>query len=116
MKGTIFKETEKLSMGWSKLICLGIVFLWKLCEVEKIQVFTRKVHNPLAVELFRSKEGAEYIKTLDTIHFSKIIQEKKPLTTSYNENSEQTKWRKMLSLQGVLQEIIKELKNKGIKV
>ena len=70
----------------------------------------------MAVELFKSKEGAEYVKTLDAIHFSKIIQKNKPKDTSYNETSKQTKWRKHLRLEGVLQEIIKELRVRGVKV
>jgi len=116
MKGTIYKETKKLGMNWPELIQLGIIFLWKLCELEGIHIFTRRIFKPLGVELFKSEVGAEYVKTQNTTHFSKIIQKNKSQDTSYNETSKQTKWRKHFTLEGILQEIIKKLRVKGVKV
>jgi len=114
MRGIIFKKTEKVNMGWSKLVRLGIVFLWKLCEVEGMNRFTRRIRKPMTQEFFNSKEGAEYIGSQNTMHFFK---EEKPPDTEYNEDSEQTKWRKENRLQGILQLIIEELKETyGIKV
>ena len=110
MKGIIFKETEKLGMEWPKIVCLGIVLLWKLCKIAKLKRFARRTWHPLHVEFFNSRKGAEYIKTLNTIS---IFKEGKPDDTSYNENSKQTLWKRSLTARGIIQLIIKELDELG---
>lgn len=95
MEGLIVKKTEKLDMGWSIVVQIVIVLLWKV---------SKRVLLPVALR--GQGKGAAYIAEQNRFHF-----EKKE-TKEYGENSYQTKLKKM-SIHDLLQVLFEELKKLG---